>query len=167
MRQIMAIYYSKLIIIMSCSLSFTECFGRYARSVCHSAVVRVRFLQNKIMACVPTIQLIDTDRNWPAGTGSRPSFGLHNLRLFSSCYLFTFQPVSFGIFTSCLFGSSSCGGRFFFICSLWSRLHPSIFCWFQLLLLLFFFPDLVLLLRLAAALLVSSNIPPGCLAGGS
>ena len=87
---------------MSCSLSFTECFGRYARSVCHSAVVRVRFLQNKIMACVPTIQLVDTDRNWPAGTGSRPSFGLHNLRLFSSCYLFTFQPVSCGIFTSCL-----------------------------------------------------------------
>ena len=34
-----------------------------------------------------------------------------------SC-LFTFQPVSFGIFTSCLFGSSSCGSRFFFICSL-------------------------------------------------
>ena len=28
------------------------------------------------------------------------------------------SPVSFGIFKSCLFGSSSCGGRFFFICSL-------------------------------------------------
>ena len=33
-----------------------------------------------------------------------------------SC-LFTFQPVSFGIFSSCLFGSFSCGCRFFFICS--------------------------------------------------
>ena len=106
---------------MSCSLSLTECFGRYAWSVCHCAV---------------DCNWSSETGNWPAGTrgwlslpalttpcpcqtGSRPSFGLHNLRLFSSCYLFTFQPVSFGIFTSCLFGPSSCGrcsfSRFFFL----------------------------------------------------